>query len=119
MKPDLKLERFEIERLWGTSSYNIPIEKNILLLVAENGAGKTTVLLLLFYFLSKQWGRLMDFDFESITATINEKKYTLRKKEILVDLSESKLLELQNKYVSYKEFIAANFQSLVMEYSIS
>jgi hypothetical protein len=119
MKNSFLLERFEVRKLWGDTDYDIRIEDNILLLVAENGAGKTTILLLIFYFLSKQWSRLVDFDFESIKAKINGKDYELLRNEIHIDISESKIKELQSNNVSYKKFISEDFPKIVESNPIS
>ncbi|MGD9680500.1 MAG: AAA family ATPase [Candidatus Obscuribacterales bacterium] len=65
------IERFYIKGLHGRRSIDIPITDNRLILVGENGSGKTTIINLLYFFLSRQWARLADFNFDSISLTID------------------------------------------------
>ncbi len=75
--------RFRIEALHGRYNVDIPIEDNKLVLVGENGTGKSTVASLIFLFLTRQWSRLAAYDFESITAVINSEQIELTKDEIV------------------------------------
>lgn len=65
------LTRFEVELLHGRRTIKIPIEDNKLILVGENGSGKTTIISLLYFFLSRQWSRLQPYNFKSLTVTLN------------------------------------------------
>ncbi len=49
------ISRFEIKKLHGYKNIDLHIKDNTLILVGENGAGKTTVLHLFYYLLSGQW----------------------------------------------------------------
>lgn len=77
-----KLENIFIKGLFGEHTLNIPIVDNKLLLVAENGSGKTTIVNIIYFFLSKQWNKLLKYNFNSITATIDGKDVTVNKDEI-------------------------------------
>jgi len=61
-----QLERFRITGLHGSREIDIPISDNKLILVGENGTGKTTTANFIFYFLTRQWDRLADYQFESV-----------------------------------------------------
>jgi predicted ATPase len=45
----------------------MPFQDNRLILVGENGTGKSTVANALYFFLSRQWKRLSQYEFESIS----------------------------------------------------
>lgn len=63
--------RFRIEGLRSGQIIDVPIKDNTLILVGENGSGKTTFLRMLFYFSSGRWSSLRQFAFTSILATID------------------------------------------------
>jgi len=71
------ITRFQIKKLHGYKNFDLKIENNIIILVGENGSGKTTVLRLLFNFLSGQWVALLKFRFDELVITIDGKLHTL------------------------------------------
>ena len=73
-----KISRFEITDLHGFKSLDLRLKDNTLILVGENGAGKTTVLHLLYYLLSGQWTAIARYQFKSLALTIGEHKHVLR-----------------------------------------
>jgi len=76
------ITRFEIKKLHGHKNIDLKLVDNTLILVGENGAGKSTVLQLFYYLLSGQWSSMAKYQFESICMTIEKKKYTLRYADI-------------------------------------
>jgi predicted ATPase len=61
------LTQFQIEGLHGRNrTIDIPLRDNRLVLVGENGTGKSTVANILYYVLTQQWRRLVDYRFNSI-----------------------------------------------------
>lgn len=68
---------FKIKNLYGYNNFDLHFKDNTLIIVGENGTGKTTVLRLLYYLLSGQWGALAKFKFEELSITINEKEHVL------------------------------------------
>ena len=66
------LNKIVIENLHGNLNYEIIIKDNVLILVAENGTGKTTIVNIIYYFLSRQWEKLATYNFSSVTAYFNE-----------------------------------------------
>jgi hypothetical protein len=71
------LERFTVVGLHGKKTIDARIRENTLILVGENGSGKTTFLRILFHFLSARWFALRQFKFEKITARIAGADVTL------------------------------------------
>jgi hypothetical protein len=76
------LERIKIVGLHGSKTVDVKLIDNTLILVGENGSGKTTFLRILFYFLSGRWFSLIQFRFDYITATINGEDYTVSHEEL-------------------------------------
>lgn len=78
------LQRFTILGLHGSKGRRISatLENNTLILVGENGSGKTTFLRILFHFLSGRWLSLAQFRFDSIEAQVNGKKINVSRDEI-------------------------------------
>jgi predicted ATPase len=77
------LERIQIVGLHGTKTIDIKIDDNTLVLIGENGSGKTTILRMIFYFLSGRWISLIPIRFDSIVATINGNEHRITRKELV------------------------------------
>ena len=65
------LESVKVEGLYGHKTIEAVIADNTLILVGENGSGKTTFMRILFYTLSGQWLQLLQFKFKSVTLKID------------------------------------------------
>ncbi|NER25940.1 MAG: AAA family ATPase [Symploca sp. SIO1B1] len=61
-----QLKSFAINGLFGFKDIKINLDKETLILIAENGAGKTTILNILYYSISCQFNKLIYVDFESV-----------------------------------------------------
>ncbi|MBX2923546.1 MAG: AAA family ATPase [Chitinophagaceae bacterium] len=108
----MKIEQIKIEGLFGELNYDIRIEDNKLILVAENGSGKTTIVNIIYYFLSRQWTKLLRYRFEKVSAKINGETRTLNRKDIDI-LSSDKFKRLTKRYPPgmiqrINEFILSN-----------
>lgn len=51
---------------------DVRLQDNKLVLVGENGAGKSTFVNLMYYFLTKQWSRLQEYKFLSLEASFGD-----------------------------------------------
>jgi len=72
------LTQFRIEGLHGRArTIDIPIKDNRLVLVGENGIGKSTVANLLYYTLTQQWRRVAEYKFAAIQVTVSEETIRL------------------------------------------
>jgi ATPase subunit of ABC transporter with duplicated ATPase domains len=65
-----QLTRFQVVGLHGTRTMDVHLEDNKLVLVGENGTGKSTFVNLIYYFLTKQWTRLHEYRFARLIAHI-------------------------------------------------
>ena len=73
MIPNIKqkksqIKSFSIKNLFGYKDIHIPFEKEALILIAENGSGKTTILNSLYYLLACKFEKLSDIEFDSMSG---------------------------------------------------
>lgn len=87
----MKLKRFIINDLFGYQTVDIPFDKDIKILIGENGLGKTTVLNALYFVLNKKFDRLSKVTFSSIELHIDsKKKIVIQKTQLLNYLQRNK-----------------------------
>ncbi|RTL65351.1 MAG: ATP-binding cassette domain-containing protein, partial [Hyphomicrobiales bacterium] len=68
----MKISRIHISGLFERADIDIPIKDNKLILVGANGLGKSTVLNIIYSFLSRRWDQLAKHQFESIQVEIDK-----------------------------------------------
>lgn len=78
----LQLTRFAVFGLHGKFDIDIPIYDNRLILVGVNGLGKTTVVNLIYFLLTAQWGRLLESEFLTIEIQLNGQNVEISRKDI-------------------------------------
>ncbi|MEG3896703.1 MULTISPECIES: AAA family ATPase [unclassified Microcoleus] len=61
-----QLKSFAINGLFGFKDVAIPFDKEAVILIAENGSGKTTILNILYYSISCKFDKLSTVEFESV-----------------------------------------------------
>ncbi|MBB5987340.1 AAA family ATPase [Sphingobium lignivorans] len=74
--------QFTIEGLRGGRDIVVEINDNTLIVVGENGSGKTTFLRILFYFLSGRWASLAQFDFKRVVAIVDDRRYSVERADL-------------------------------------
>ena len=87
-----RITKFKISKLHGYKNFDLTLKDNTLILVGENGVGKTTVLRLLFFILSGQWSALAQFKFEEISIEIDGKEHLVK-----YDLIEKNIKQIDRK----------------------
>lgn len=90
----INLNRFAVLGLHGKFDIDIPISDNKLILVGVNGLGKTTVVNLIYFLLTTQWERLLEYEFSAIEVTLNGTPIRIGREDIQ---SKSKLSERYEK----------------------
>ena len=93
----LAISEFKIYKLYGQSDIALKIKDNVLILVGENGSGKTTILRIMYLFLSGRWLALLKYDFENISVSFADKSK--------VSLSKKNLSTLLKKSMENREFL--------------
>ncbi len=76
------LTRFRIEGLHNLYTFDIPIADNKLVLVGENGTGKSTVANFIYFFLTRQWDRMLEYQFRNVLAVIDDTEIQVSRDEI-------------------------------------
>ena len=67
------IKSFSVYGLFGTDDIHIPFDENIKILVGENGIGKTQVLNLFYYTLTRNFFRLDEFSFDQLILEFNDR----------------------------------------------
>jgi hypothetical protein len=78
-----QLSQFQVFGLYGARDFDLRLTDNKLIIVGENGSGKTTLLRMIFYFLSGRWQSLIQFQFKSIGARIDQQDFTVSRDELV------------------------------------
>lgn len=73
---------FIVEGLHGYKNFAIKFKNNRLILVGENGSGKTSVLRIFYYFLTCNWLELIKFKFSKVILKINKKSYEISHEDL-------------------------------------
>lgn len=76
------IKEFWIIGLWGERNYHLSIDDGKLIMVGENGCGKSTVLRIMYYTLGKKWGQLVKEDFERIKIVIGDEEKEFTKEQL-------------------------------------
>jgi len=78
----MKIKNISISGLHGSKNICIPITDNKIVLVGENGSGKTTIVTLIHYCLTSQWSAAEKINFDSIKFTFDSGEISIAKNEI-------------------------------------
>ncbi|WP_413171124.1 AAA family ATPase [Anabaena azotica] len=102
------LKSFSINGLFGYKDVKIPFDKEAVILIAENGSGKTTILNALYYSISCKFIRLMTIYFETIVIEFASGKEVLIKKSDLISCYknediESEIISLLSNYITPRQ----------------
>ncbi len=94
----MEISKIEIKNLFGNRSYTIELMENKLILVAENGGGKTTILKMTYFFLTKKWDSLSKFPFSTMGVTIDKKEYFYDNNKIEIETPLTIIENVSSEY---------------------
>lgn len=107
------IKRFSVVGLFGTNNVDILFDENKKILIGENGLGKTQILNLLYFTLTRNFLRLNDFNFEKLIIVFeNDEKNHIEIKKDEIQKSIDKLYKETEIKEFIKEFGYAQFESL-------
>ena len=89
-----QLKSFAINGLFGFKDVEIPFDKEAVILIAENGSGKTTILNTLYYSISCKFDKLSTVEFESVVLEFTSGVSVEIKKSDLSSLYDPDIFEI-------------------------
>lgn len=114
-----KLTRFQVLGLHDTRTMDVHLDDNKLILVGENGAGKSTFVNLIYYFLTQQWVRLQAYRFVRIHAHFGERELVLTPEHIEQHLAARQhlrsLFEITRHSTRHRPAIQRDFMEQMMD----
>lgn len=78
-----KLNRFKVEGLFGRHTLELPFRDNRLIIVGENGSGKSTIVNLLYFALTSQWGKLRGMPFSRLEVELDGTVVSIERDKLL------------------------------------
>jgi ABC-type cobalamin/Fe3+-siderophores transport system ATPase subunit len=97
------ISEFSINGLNGTFDVRCVFVDNKLVLVGENGYGKTTVLTLLYYVLTRQWIKIRRTEFKQIVLVIKGNTLSFTKSELNISSNKNEYSQEIESYISDNE----------------
>ncbi|PRY08859.1 AAA ATPase-like protein [Pontibacter ummariensis] len=77
-----RIQNFSIKNLFGYQNVKLSFKDNILILMGENGLGKTSILNSLYFTLTQKWKKLHKINFEAIEVTIDNQSFSFTKDQL-------------------------------------
>lgn len=99
-----RIQKFKINALFGYQDVNLRFENNILILMGENGLGKTSILNSLYFTLTQKWKKLDKINFESIHLNIDKLDFIFTKEQLKAFIENSND-KRSNRYKNLKSDI--------------
>ena len=117
----MKLTQFRIDGLFGDRRVTLQVDKKALILVGPNGLGKSSVANMFYFTISRQWTRLLDYNFKSITLIIDDEEITFKRDEVSGLLKLSQVLGSSGSRANnmIQKLISSNLFNTFIEASLS
>jgi predicted ATP-dependent endonuclease of OLD family len=100
------IKSFSIKGLFGTTDIIIPFEDKVKILIGENGLGKTQVLNMFYYTLTKKFDRLAEYIFDSIIIEFaDNEKMEIKKSDVYEQFFEHPIVKEVVSRIGTKQFL--------------
>jgi hypothetical protein len=83
--PEVIMQRptkFEIKGLFGDRDVTLSMEGDALILVGPNGIGKSSVINIFYFFVSRQWSRLAEYHFSEVALWFGDEEVRAARADI-------------------------------------
>jgi hypothetical protein len=91
---------FRAEKIIGEETYQLVIDSDATIIVGPNGTGKSTFLNVFYLFLTRQWTRLMEYNFLKLTLDLDSESISISKTDLLGADSLTKFSPRIRKYIT-------------------
>lgn len=102
-----QIKSFSIKNLFGYKDIHIPFEKEALILIAENGSGKTTILNSLYYLMACKFEKLSDIEFDSMSMEFKSgEKFELKKSDVSFSIQSNvhEIIYSLRRFIPVREY---------------
>ena len=111
---DNQLVQFDIVGLHGIRDYSVKIADNKVIIVGENGSGKTTIFKIMYYAISCDWDSLRTFDFDHVTIHFSNRQNVSISLDLLKRIFEIDEIDRVPYYVESRQYSRLrNFSGLI------
>ncbi|WP_218048631.1 AAA family ATPase, partial [Curvivirga aplysinae] len=107
----INFQEFSVKGLFGTEDVSIPIKDNKLIIVGVNGLGKSTILNLFYFFISRQWKKMSDYEFLELSLKAKGRRFRVTREDLEDELdrqsySNSRVRNIPPRYLARARQIA-------------
>lgn len=99
------IQNFTIKGLFGYKDVSIDFDENVKIIIAENGAGKTTILSCLYYLLNGDYESLLKIKFASISIKFESRKEAFCFEKLQIRSYCQYLISSRDEESSVKSFV--------------
>jgi predicted ATP-dependent endonuclease of OLD family len=96
----VKLRSFRAEKIIGDATYHLAIDSDATIIIGPNGTGKSTFLNVFYLFLTRQWTRLMEYNFSKLTLQLDDESISISKTDLLGADSLAKFSPRLRRYIT-------------------
>jgi ABC-type branched-subunit amino acid transport system ATPase component len=73
---------FRAEKILGDETYELSLEADATIIVGPNGTGKSTLLNVFYLFITRQWARLLQYNFSKLTLQLSNREISITRADL-------------------------------------